>query len=153
MMYHFRSTFDIYLRAPVSRASNRNQRAEIFWDQLNLFDLFRIESHFLTYLTLTIDAHITRFVIACRAIDHLGFVTIVKSFATWHTIQFARIRRLRVRHPFIVNTFKWYPIEVCTLCGSKVAIGFGAILNFVDCGITSVSVWNLKRTKMNIDIT
>lgn len=122
-----RSTFIFACRRAEHQITSHGLRSEVLVNSTDTTSQF-VENDFDTHLTLTIHAHIICFIITCRSIDHLWLVTIIKSFASWHTIQFTWIRCFGVWHPFIVNTFEWYFIEMGTLLGSKIVIGIRTIL-------------------------
>lgn len=53
------------------------------------------------YLTSAIDADIEGLVVASCTVDDLRLVPIVEPVTFGHTVQLARVRSLRVRHPAI----------------------------------------------------
>lgn len=81
-----------------------------------------------TYLALSINTNIIRFVIATCSIDYFSFVAIVKTFTMWHTIQFTWIWCFQIRDPFISSTLKRSFVKIWTLLMSKVWFIFWAIL-------------------------
>lgn len=56
-------------------------------------------------------------------------MTIVEPFTSRHAVQLAGIRSLGVRHPIVVNSLEWCPVEVRALLLSKVGLAFRAVLS------------------------
>lgn len=92
------------------------------WTGISIVEIGR------TYLTLSINANIQRFIIASCAIDDFRFMAIIKTFAARHAVEFARIGRFCVGHPIVSYIFKQLVIEMRALLLTEIDITFGTIL-------------------------
>lgn len=92
------------------------------------FDCCPKKGAFLTYLTLSIDANIIRFIITTCSIDNFGFMTIIKAFSARHAIEFTWIWSFQVWYPFVSDAFEWGLIKEWALLMSEIWFRFGTVL-------------------------
>lgn len=50
------------------------------------YNLMKASSLSLPHLALAVNADVNGVIIAARSIDYFGFVTVIKSFTSWHTV-------------------------------------------------------------------